>query len=151
MKVTPQKNPNLPSVHNCFTCCISLQRCCRAWPWLSEFNNDVLSSCMLSSSPMFVGVSLIKLEDAFNLLFEAVFFLQYHGSGNLGTNPLCKVQFWNNCTMCAVNYIRVLQSQTRYTYSVVLPLSFCYLLAVRLQLLCNLLHIDGRWNKNKRC
>ena len=103
--------PPPASVHNCFTCCISLQRCCHAWSWLSEFNSDVLSSCMLSSLPMFVGGSLIKLEDAFNLLFKAVPFLQYRGSGNLGTNPPCKVQFWNNCTMCAVNSIRVLQSQ----------------------------------------
>ena len=66
---------------------------------------------MLSSLFMFMGGLLIKLEDAFNLLFKAVLFLQYRGSGNLGTNPPCKVQFWNNCTMCAVNSIRVLQSQ----------------------------------------
>ena len=48
---------------------------CHVWPWLMEFSSVTLSCFTLSCWTIFLGVSLINMEDHFNPLFDTILYV----------------------------------------------------------------------------
>ena len=65
----------LETVHNIFTCRVSMHGRCHVWPRLIEFSGVVLTCFMLSGLDIFTEVSPLNLEDSPKPLFEAIFHL----------------------------------------------------------------------------